>query len=201
MARTMVLTEKVERALIFAARKHEGQTRKGSDTPYITHPVAVAAMVHAAGGSEDAVVAALLHDTVEDCGGLPVLEEIRTTFGETVAAIVDALTDSSDQDREKWQVRKERYIARMTTAEGEILLVAACDKLHNLRAILADHATVGGRIWERFRGGKEGSIWYYRSLAAVMEAVREASPGGSLDAITDELGTALLALERAAATE
>ncbi|TFH22918.1 MAG: bifunctional (p)ppGpp synthetase/guanosine-3',5'-bis(diphosphate) 3'-pyrophosphohydrolase [Myxococcales bacterium] len=201
MARTMVLTEKVERALIFAARKHEGQTRKGSDTPYITHPVAVAAMVHAAGGSEDAVVAALLHDTVEDCGGLPVLEEIRTTFGETVAAIVDALTDSYDQDREKWQVRKERYIARMTTAAGEILLVAACDKLHNLRVILADHATVGGRIWERFRGGKEGSIWYYRSLAAVMEAVREASPGGSLDAITDELGTALLALERAAATE
>ena len=116
MNRSMVLTDSVERALIFAARKHEGQTRKGSDTPYITHPVAVAAMVHEAGGGEDAVVAALLHDTVEDCGGLPVLEEIRTTFGETVAAIVDALTDSYDQDREKWQVRKERYIAHIATA-------------------------------------------------------------------------------------
>ena len=194
----MVLTDRIERALIFAARKHEGQTRKGADIPYITHPVAVAAMVHAAGGDEDAVVAALLHDTVEDCGGLPVLEEIRTVFGEPVAAIVDALTDSYDQDSEKWQLRKERYIEHMRTAEPEVLTVAACDKLHNMRAILADHAIVGGKIWERFRGGKEGSIWYYRSLVAVMEAAREATPGSSLDTLTDELKTALDALQRAA---
>jgi (p)ppGpp synthase/HD superfamily hydrolase len=164
----MILTERFERALVFAARKHAGQTRKGSDVPYITHPVAVALLVHAHGGSEDQVVAALLHDTVEDCGGLPVLEEVRDVFGTTVAQIVEVMTDSVDREREPWRARKQRALDTLSAASATARLVAVCDKLHNVRSILADYETEGAKIWVRFNGGKEGSLWYYRTLLQVL---------------------------------
>jgi (p)ppGpp synthase/HD superfamily hydrolase len=190
----MILTERVERALVFAACKHEGQTRKGVDTPYITHPVAVAMLVHEHGGNEDEVLGALLHDTVEDCGGLPVLEEIRELFGTTVAAIVDGMTDSYDQENEKWQLRKERYIAHIGKAGASVRLVAVCDKLHNIRSILSDYQLVGAEIWKRFRGGKEGSLWYYRTLVDAFHGAGEVR-------LVDELDRAVTRLEQMAAAE
>jgi len=184
----MDLTERIESALIFAASKHAGQTRKGSDVPYITHPVAVAMLVHQHGGGEDEVVGALLHDTVEDCGGLPVLDEIREQFGRRVADIVDAMTDSYDQDKEQWNVRKERYIERVAAADQSVRLVAVCDKLHNARSILADYHAVGAAIWKRFRGGKAGSLWYYRTLAdTFVEADADSTIVAELDATIREL--------------
>jgi len=190
----MVLTERVERALVFAACKHAGQTRKGADIPYITHPVAVALLVHEHGGDEDEVMGALLHDTVEDCGGLPVLEEIRGLFGDAVATIVDGMTDSYDQDKEEWQVRKERYIAHIAVASASVRLVAVCDKLHNARSILADYEVVGSEIWKRFRGGKNGSLWYYRSLVEAFQRAGEAR-------LVDQLDADITRLESLAAAE
>ena len=190
----MVLTERVERALVFAACKHEGQTRKGAAIPYITHPIAVAMLVHEHGGSEDEVVGALLHDTVEDCGGLPVLEEIRELFGDTVAAIVDGMTDSYDRDGEKWETRKQRYIDRIGVSDASVRLVAVCDKLHNARSILVDYEQIGAEIWNRFRGGKEQSLWYYRSMVDTFVRAGERR-------LVDELDRTVTSLEELAAAE
>ncbi len=190
----MILNERIERALIFAASKHAGQTRKGSEVPYITHPVAVALLVHEHGGTENQVVAALLHDTVEDCGGLPVLEEIRERFGEAVADMVRAMTDSLDRERESWRERKQRALDTFTTVGASVRLVAVCDKLHNVRSILADYERIGAQIWERFRGGKEGSLWYYRSLLDALHSDGAPAP------FTD-LERAVVRLEALAASE
>ncbi len=190
----MILAERIELALVFAACKHEGQTRKGGDVPYITHPVAVALLVHEQGGNEDEVIGALLHDTVEDCGGRPVLDEIRTLFGETVAAIVDGMTDSYEQDKEHWEVRKQRYLDALAQAGPSVRLVAVCDKLHNVRSILTDYEQVGAAIWKRFRGGKQGSLWYYRSLVEVLRRAGERR-------LLEDLDRSVRRLEELAAAE
>ena len=163
----MILNERIECALIFAASKHAGQTRKGSEVPYITHPVAVAMLVHEHGGTENQIIAALLHDTVEDCGGLPVLEEIREGFGEAVADMVSAMTDSLDRERESWRERKQRALDTLTTAGTSVQLVAVCDKLHNVRSMLADYRRVGERTWDKFHAGREEQLWYYRELTGI----------------------------------
>jgi (p)ppGpp synthase/HD superfamily hydrolase len=186
----MLTSDRVEYALIFAAMKHEGQVRKGSGVPYITHPVAVSMMVAEYGGDEDQVVAALLHDTVEDCGGLPVLHEIRNLFGATVAGIVDALTDSYGHDKEPWDVRKRRYVERLAAETREIRLVATCDKLHNARAVLRDYEELGERLWERFTGRRDGSLWYYRSVADVLSAPGDVEPAVELESTVSRLEAA-----------
>jgi (p)ppGpp synthase/HD superfamily hydrolase len=186
----MLTSDRVEYALIFAATKHEGQVRKGSDTPYITHPVAVSMMVSSYGGNEDQVIAALLHDTVEDCGGLPVLHEIRSFFGVTVANIVDALTDSYGHDTEPWEIRKRRYLKRLAEEPTETRLVATCDKLHNARAVLRDYQEVGECLWDRFTGRRDGSLWYYRSVADVLSRPGDVEPATELHQTVSELETA-----------
>jgi (p)ppGpp synthase/HD superfamily hydrolase len=188
----MLTSDRVEHALVFAATKHEGQVRKGSDTPYITHPVTVSMMVASYGGNEDQIIAALLHDTVEDCGGLPVLHEIRSVFGESVANIVDALTDSYGHDTEPWETRKRRYLERLAGESKETRLIATCDKLHNARAVLRDYQELGEPLWDRFTGRREGSLWFYRSIADILSAP------GDLD-VALELGETVSRLEAATA--
>jgi (p)ppGpp synthase/HD superfamily hydrolase len=163
--------EKFEEALPYVARLHRDQTRKGTDTPYVTHLLAVAAIVGENGGTEDEVVAALLHDAPEDQGGKERLEDIRARFGDAVAEIVAGCTDTYEEPKPAWRPRKEAYVRRMTSAPAPVRLVSSADKLHNARAILADLRTVGGDLWDRFTGGKEGTLWYYRAL---VEAYAEA---------------------------
>ena len=151
-------------AFLFAAEKHAGQTRKASTIPYIAHLMGVASLVLEFGGDEDMAIAALLHDVVEDCGGKPMLKEVRRRFGSRVAKIVEGCTDSDTDPKPPWRERKETYIRHLKTADAETRLVSAADKLNNVRSILSDHREVGESVWSRFQGGRDGTLWYYRAL-------------------------------------
>ena len=152
------------RAFEFAAKKHAGQVRKASTIPYIAHLLGVASLVLEAGGDEDLAIAALLHDVVEDCGGAPMLREVRRRFGTRVAKVVDGCTDADTYPKPPWRERKEIYLCHLAEADADTRLVTAADKLNNVRSILSDYRQVGEFVWERFKGGREGTLWYYRSL-------------------------------------
>jgi GTP pyrophosphokinase len=152
------------RAFVFAAEKHKGQTRKASSIPYIAHLMGVASLVLEAGGDEDLAIAALLHDVVEDCGGVPRLKEVRRRFGTRVAKVVDGCTDAYTDPKPPWRERKETYIARLRDEDSDTRLVSAADKLNNVRSIVSDYRAIGESVWSRFNGGREGTLWYYRSL-------------------------------------
>jgi len=152
------------RAFQFAADKHAGQTRKASTIPCIAHLMAVASLVLEAGGDEDLAIAALLHDVVEDCGGAPMLNEVRRRFGKRVASAVEGCTDADRDPKPPWRKRKEGYIRRLRSADADARLVSAADKLNNLRSILTDYREIGQYVWARFQGGRDGTLWYYRAL-------------------------------------
>jgi (p)ppGpp synthase/HD superfamily hydrolase len=158
------LGPRFRQAFLFAAEKHAGQTRKASTIPYIAHLMGVASLVLEFGGDEDMAIAALLHDVVEDCGGAPMLAEVRRKFGKRVAKIVDGCTDSDQTPKPPWRERKETYLRHLKTAGAETRLVSAADKLNNVRSIISDYREVGEKIWARFNGGRDGTLWYYRAL-------------------------------------
>jgi GTP pyrophosphokinase len=155
------------RAFLFAAEKHSGQTRKASTIPYIAHLMGVTSLVLEAGGDEDLAIAALLHDVVEDCGGAPMLKEVRRRFGQRVAKIVDGCTDADTDPKPPWRERKQNYLRHLKTADADTRLVSAADKLNNVRSILSDYRALGESVWSRFNGGREGTLWYYRSLLEI----------------------------------
>jgi (p)ppGpp synthase/HD superfamily hydrolase len=163
-SRAVKLGPRFMRAFAFAAEKHAGQTRKASATPYIAHLMGVASLVLEAGGDEDLAIAALLHDVVEDCGGAPMLKEVRRSFGARVARIVDGCTDADTNPKPPWRERKETYLRHLKKADADTRLVSAADKLNNVRSILADYRQIGESIWSRFNGEREGTLWYYRAL-------------------------------------
>ena len=187
----MILTERFEEALAFAARLHNAQVRKGTGIPYVSHLLAVASLALEHGADEDEAIAALLHDAVEDQGGDAARQEIRRRFGERVAAIVDGCTDAETTPKPPWRERKERYVAHVADAPPSVRLVSAADKLHNARAILADLRTTGDAVWGRFKGGKEGTLWYYRSLVEAFRA-HGATP------LVEELARTVAEIERLA---
>jgi len=187
------LSRRFDEALRFASKKHGGQTRKGTDVPYIAHLMGVASLVLEAGGDEDMAIAALLHDVVEDCGGAPMLEEIRRRFGSRVAHIVDGCTDAYTSPKPPWRERKEQYLKRLATEDSDTRLVSAADKLHNARAILTDYRESGESTWEKFTGKREGTLWYYRQL------VKEFSRGKD-NRLTNEMERVVSELEKLAAT-
>ena len=159
------LGPRLQRAFGYAAEKHAGQTRKQTAVPYLSHLMAVASLVLEAGGDEDMAIAALLHDVVEDCGGMPRLREVRKRFGPRVAKIVEGCTDAFVEPKPEWMERKKNYLREVKHADAETRLVSASDKLHNVRTILADYRQDGESIWKRFSGKKEGTLWYYRALS------------------------------------
>lgn len=165
----MPLTERFSQAFAYAAELHREQRRKGTEIPYMAHLMSVSALVLEHGGDEDQAIAGLLHDAVEDQGGIPVLEEIRKRFGERVADMVDACTDAYEQPKPPWKERKEAYLAHLAEAGPEARLVSCCDKLHNARSLLVDYRQRGDALWELFKGGREGTLWYYQSLVAAFQ--------------------------------
>jgi (p)ppGpp synthase/HD superfamily hydrolase len=164
-------------ALTYAAELHANQYRKGTNIPYLAHLLAVSSSVWEAGGDEDQAIAGLLHDAVEDQGGAPTLESIRRRFGDRVAMIVDACTDADQIPKPPWRARKEEHISRIAEAPLEVLVVVAADKLHNARSIVADVRAEGVGIWDRFKAGHDGTLWYYKAMLAVLT---ERVPGCSL---------------------
>jgi (p)ppGpp synthase/HD superfamily hydrolase len=166
-SRAVKLGPRFRRAFLFAADKHSGQTRKASTIPYVAHLMGVASLVLEAGGDEELAIAALLHDVVEDCGGAPMLKEVHRRFGARVAKIVDGCTDADTYPKPPWRERKEKYIRRLRKEDADTRLVSAADKLNNVRSILSDYRAVGEAVWSRFKGGREGTLWYYRTLRDV----------------------------------
>ena len=183
----MKLTKRFSDAFLEAARLHAKQIRKGSDVPYLTHLLGVTAIALEYGASEDEAIAALLHDAVEDAGGRPTLESLRDQFGDSVAHIVEQCSDAFEQPKPPWRQRKEAYLAHLTDATPSTRLVSASDKLHNLRSILKDYRVLGEELWQRFRGGRDGTLWYY---AALVDEFSEGGPhelGRELKRTLDEL--------------
>ncbi len=162
-----VLTARFEQALVYASRLHAKQLRKGSATPYVSHLLAVAALVLEHGGDEDQSIAALLHDAVEDQGGPKTLAVIRRRFGPIVADIVAACSDTDVTPKPPWRPRKEAYLEHLRTAPAAVRLVSAADKLPNPRSTVADLRVLGPRVWKRFHAGPDEQLWYYRSLVTI----------------------------------
>lgn len=158
------LGKRLQRAFRYAAEAHEGQTRKQTAVPYLAHLMAVASLVLEAGGDEETTIAALLHDVVEDCGGMPRLREIRRMFGPRVAKIVEGCTDSFEIPKPGWSERKKNYLVKLKQADADTLLVSSADKLHNVRTVLTDYRQQGESTWKRFQGKRDGTLWYYRAL-------------------------------------
>ncbi len=162
---TPKLTGQFSKALVYAELKHHNQVRKGGDIPYIGHLLTVAGLVLNDGGSETQAIAALLHDTVEDQGGPPTLEEIKDNFGGDVARIVDECSDTDEVPKPPWLDRKRKYIDHLAEVGADTLLVSVADKLDNARSMLRDYHEHGPKLWERFnRKNPQDHLWYYRAL-------------------------------------
>ncbi len=186
---TTTLGERFQQALQYARHAHGGQTRKGTNIPYISHLMAVASLVLDDGGDEDEAIGGLLHDVAEDCGGRSRLEDVRAHFGDKVARIVEGCTDSWKTPKDQWIERKKAYLAHAHALPPEVLRVSAADKVHNAYAILRDLRTIGERVWERFSAGPDDVLWYYDSL---VRAFRE-SGGGPL---VEELARIVRGIQR-----
>jgi (p)ppGpp synthase/HD superfamily hydrolase len=170
------LSQRFEEAVIMTLHLHADQKRKGSGIPYAAHLFAVTSLVIEDDGDEDLAIAAMLHDAVEDQGGLETLTRIRQIFGDRVADIVEGCSDACSIPKPPWRQRKERYLDHLVTANSDVLRVSLADKLHNARSILRDLRTHGDKTWKRFTGGKEGSLWYYRKLVDVFSNSDLSSP-------------------------
>jgi GTP pyrophosphokinase len=183
----MKLSERFTDALTYATQLHANQTRKGGGVPYISHLLGVASIVLEYGANEDEAIAPLLHDAVEDQGGAATREEIRRRFGDTVTQIVDGCTDADTTPKPPWRQRKEAYIAHIPQACASVRLVSAADKLHNVRSILKDYRLIQEAVWDRFQGGKNGTLWYYRTLLDTFRAIESTPLIDELERVVTEL--------------
>ncbi|MGB8494044.1 MAG: HD domain-containing protein [Candidatus Acidiferrum sp.] len=181
------LSQNFTSALAYAARLHGRQIRKRTERPYIGHLLGVASIVIEYGGDEEMAIAALLHDAVEDQGGLPRLREIRRKFGKRVAEIVDGCTDAYSEPKPPWLERKRAYIARVGEESADVRLVSAADKLSNARETLNDLRVHGEGMFERFTGKKEGTLWYYRALITAFRGAGNNPLIDELDRVVSEL--------------
>ncbi|HEU0207649.1 MAG TPA: HD domain-containing protein [Candidatus Udaeobacter sp.] len=191
----MKLSKKFEEALIYARRAHGDQMRKKTGIPYIAHILGVTAIALEYGANETEAIGALLHDTVEDCGGIERLRDIRQKFGNAVAGIVNGCTDTDKTPKPPWVERKRAYIEHLRESDSSTRLVSASDKLHNTRAILAELRRHGLTVFDRFSGKKDGTLWYYRTLVTAFRR-----HGDHVDLI-DELDRVVSEIEKLSASD
>jgi (p)ppGpp synthase/HD superfamily hydrolase len=171
----VVITDRLARAFDIANSVHGADVRKGSSTPYVAHLLSVASLVLSHDGDEDQAIAALLHDAPEDHGGRARLEAIRADFGDEVARIVEACSDTlvaNRADKEPWWERKVAYIARLEQEDERVLLVSTADKYDNARSVLSDYRRIGEKLWGRFNkdAGRAGSLWFYQRVSEISTA-------------------------------
>ncbi len=182
-----LLSDRFEEALIYATQLHAYQVRKGSSVPYISHLMSVAALVLEDGGDEEQAIAALLHDAIEDRGGDKTRQEILAKFGKNVATIVEGCTESDLVPKPPWRDRKLASINKLRHATLEIRRVMLADKLHNARSILADWHRYGDDVWHRFKGGKQGTLWYYNSIVQANQGKDDSFLGAELARVVQQL--------------
>lgn len=172
-------------AELFATKRRKG----GLGAPYVSHLLSVAALVMEHGGGEEEAVAAILHDVLEDVDGTSAVD-LEARFGPEVVRIVVALSDTlTPSAKEPWRERKERHLGRLAVADPAVQRVAIADKVHNAGALLDDVRARGDDAYHHYRGGKDGTLWYYR---AALEALRTAPAPG----LVERLERAVEALER-----
>ena len=183
----VILGERFVAAVALAVELHARQARKGNGLPYLSHPLAVASLVLEHGGDEDQAIAALLHDGPEDQGGEATLARIRAQFGDRVAGIVAACSDTFESPKPPWRARKEAFIARLPAEGPDALLVTLADKVHNARTLVADVRADGAASLDRFTGGRAGTVWYYRTLADRLGALEPGPLATELAELVGEL--------------
>ena len=162
---------KLEEAIVFAVNAHSGAKRKGSDMPYILHPLEVMTIVASMTDDEDVMAAAVLHDTVEDT---PItLNDITAKFGIRIADLVEYESENKREDEppeKTWKIRKQESIDHLRTASREAKMICLGDKLSNLRQIERNHAVSGEAIWEKFnQKDSKQHLWYYSSLFEIIK--------------------------------
>lgn len=193
-----MLTDRFTRALALATELHAGQTRKGTQVPYVGHVLGVTSIALHFGADEDEAIAALLHDAVEDAptalGAAGARARIRDDFGTRVLEIVEGCTDTDVTPKPAWLERKKAYVAHVPEASASVVLVSASDKVHNAGAILSDFHVIGHDVWRRFNAdaGMRGVIGYYRGLVGAYRATAHHPR------LVDELDRVVSALETAA---
>ena len=189
------LTGRFTSAVDYARHIHIGR-RKGTDIPYMAHLLGVASLVMGEAGhakvpvTEDMVIAALLHDAVENQGGLPRLRDIEQNFGPHVARMVEGLSDSLSEDpcnKEPWPKRKRAYIERLRKEPPDVQLVSVADKLYNARTILEDYREIGPRVWERFKRGRDDQLLYFDKLLVVYKSSGPSRIVDELERVVNEL--------------
>jgi hypothetical protein len=182
------LTARFDRGVALARELHSNQVRKGSQTPYLSHLLGVCSLVLDDGGDEDEAIAALLHDAVEDQGGQKTLRRIRQQFGERVANIVEACSDTDVIPKPPWRARKEAYIVHLHDPKlpPGALRVSLADKLHNARAILFD-LRAGHDVFSRFSADRDAQLWYYAALATTFAGLTHSPMVNALSRVVTEL--------------
>lgn len=178
---------KFDEALQYAYELHKEQTRKGTDTPYIAHLMAVAALVLENGGTAEQAIAALLHDAIEDQGHQTSVNDICHRFGPKVAEIVSHCTDTDEDPKPDWLPRKMEYLAHLPTVPKESRLVSMADKIHNAGSVLEDLKREGLQTLRRFNGRRSGTLWYYDSLARIFCETDPGPMARRLDEIVDQM--------------
>ena len=159
----------IEEAVAFARRAHAGAVRKGTNIPYITHPMETAVIISLMTEDEDLVVAALLHDVIEDTDVTP--EELEERFGRRVTELV--LEETEDKSG-SWFERKSATVEHLKHATLENKMLTLADKLSNLRSTARDYMMVGEDIWQRFNEkDKSKHKWYYGSITRELEELLE----------------------------
>jgi (p)ppGpp synthase/HD superfamily hydrolase len=170
----MKLTSKIQKAINVAAQLHLGQVRKSEDRlPYIVHPFAVAWILSDYTEDEEVVMAALLHDVLEDVDGYE-FENLVADFGERVANIVKGVSEERDPidhvgTPETWMNRKNGYLWNLETAPEESLLVSAADKINNLHTMIDAYQSEGEVLWERFHSPADKRLWFYEEVYKLIE--------------------------------
>ncbi len=201
------LSHRLADALGYAVDLFGSKSRKESRALVLSHPLIVSGLVLEHGGDEDEAIAALLHDAVEDAGGLPTLEEIRRRFGSRVAEIVLDCSDSTAPDpdsKEVWRPRKERYIAHLVEVSASAILVSVADKVHNSEVMLSDFRAVGSALWDRFKdpisgqenpdpalrqAKREAQLWYFGALLSAYRRRGDKRCGSLVDRLANTVAT------------
>lgn len=187
----MFQSDTYQEAFDYACTLHAGQTRKGTKTPYVSHLLAVSAMVMDAGGSNDQIVAALLHDAPEDQGGVDTLDEIRNRFGGSVADIVEECSENLNLAGRPWRERKTAFLDSIKNLSPEAHLVVTADKLHNVMSLMFDYHNKGEALWSVFNAGRDDQLWYYRSVADKLYARNPVPLSRSLKQMTENFEAAV----------
>lgn len=183
----MSSSARMELALATACRIHADQRRKGSGIPYLTHLLAVCALVGEYGGDEDQMIAALLHDSLEDRPDRFSLSQMTESFGWRVAHIVLGCSDCTSKPKPPWEQRKRAYLESLRHHDPAIKLVSAADKLHNTRALVRDYRSLGEPLWSRFNATRDQTCWYLRGCVDALHDGWRHSAVDDLDIVVSEL--------------